>query len=68
MTEDGEAVELQANLEIPAELPLIAQSGAAGIGLLRSEFLFMNRETAARRDRRSSKTYRTIIEAMAATR
>ena len=30
VTTDGEAVELQANLEIPAELPLIAQAGAAG--------------------------------------
>ncbi len=63
-TADGEAVELQANLELPAELPLIAQSGAAGIGLLRTEFLFINRETlpdeAAQVD-----AYRAIIEAMA---
>ena len=44
ITRDGELVELQANLEIPAELPLIAQAGAQGIGLLRTEFLFMNRE------------------------
>jgi phosphoenolpyruvate-protein kinase (PTS system EI component) len=44
-TTDGEAVELQANFELPVELPLIAQSGAQGIGLLRTEFLFMNRET-----------------------
>jgi phosphotransferase system enzyme I (PtsI) len=44
VTTDGEEVELQANLEIPAELPLIAQAGAQGIGLLRTEFLFMNRE------------------------
>jgi phosphotransferase system enzyme I (PtsI) len=44
VTMDGEEVELQANLEIPAELPLIAQAGAQGIGLLRTEFLFMNRE------------------------
>jgi len=44
VTTDGEPVELQANLEIPAELPLIAQAGAQGIGLLRTEFLFMNRE------------------------
>ncbi len=44
ITTDGELVELQANLEIPAELPLIAQAGAQGIGLLRTEFLFMNRE------------------------
>ncbi|ONG55003.1 phosphoenolpyruvate--protein phosphotransferase [Pseudoroseomonas deserti] len=44
VTLDAEEVELQANLEIPAELPLIAQAGAQGIGLLRTEFLFMNRE------------------------
>jgi len=30
ITEDGEEVELQANLELPAELPLVAQAGAAG--------------------------------------
>jgi phosphotransferase system enzyme I (PtsI) len=63
VTLNGEAIELQANLEIPAELPLIAQAGAAGIGLLRSEFLFMNRETlpneAAQYD-----TYRSVVEAM----
>ncbi len=63
-TADGAAVELQANLEIPAELPLIAQAGAAGIGLLRTEFLFINREDlpdeAAQAD-----SYRAIVEAMA---
>ena len=63
MTADGEAVELQANLEIPAELPLIAQSGAAGIGLLRSEFLFMNRETLPD-EQAQAETYRSVIEAM----
>jgi len=63
VTEDGEAIELQANLEIPAELPLIAQSGAAGIGLLRSEFLFMNRETVPD-EQAQFETYRTVIEAM----
>jgi phosphotransferase system enzyme I (PtsI) len=62
-TEDGEAVELQVNLEIPAELPLIAQSGAAGIGLLRSEFLFMNRETLPD-EQAQYETYRGVIEAM----
>ncbi len=40
----GEAVELQSNLELPAELPLVVQSGASGIGLLRSEFLFIATE------------------------
>ena len=44
VTRCGVEIELQANLEIPAELPLIAQAGAHGVGLLRTEFLFMNRE------------------------
>ena len=62
-TLDGESVELQANLELPLELPLIAQSGALGIGLLRTEFLFMNRETMPDEDTQTD-TYRSIIEAM----
>ena len=62
-TEDGEVIELQANLELPIELPLIAQSGAVGIGLLRTEFLFMNRETVPEEDTQAD-TYRTVVEAM----
>jgi phosphotransferase system enzyme I (PtsI) len=62
-TLDGEPVELQANLELPLELPLIAQSGAHGIGLLRTEFLFMNRETVPD-ENTQAETYRSIIEAM----
>ncbi len=62
-TLDGEAVELQANLELPVELSLIAQSGAVGIGLLRTEFLFMNRETVPDEDTQAE-SYRAIIEAM----
>jgi phosphoenolpyruvate-protein phosphotransferase len=62
-TRDGEAVELQANLELPIELPLIAQSGAVGIGLLRTEFLFMNRETIPD-EATQTEYYRAIVEAM----
>ncbi|MDE2517536.1 MAG: phosphoenolpyruvate--protein phosphotransferase [Rhodospirillales bacterium] len=62
-TVDGETVELQANLELPVELPLIAQSGAQGIGLLRSEFLFMNRETVPDEEEQTE-NYRAIVEAM----
>jgi phosphotransferase system enzyme I (PtsI) len=59
----GESVELQANLELPAELPLIPQSGAAGIGLLRTEFLFIN---AARMPEEAEQEaiYRAVIAAM----
>ncbi len=62
-TQDNEPVELQANLELPVELPLIVQSGAVGIGLLRTEFLFMNRETLPDEDTQTE-TYRAIVEAM----
>ena len=63
VTLDGEAVDLQANLELPVELPMIAQSGATGIGLLRSEFLFMNRDTVPNEDEQAA-SYRTVIETM----
>ncbi|MSP29181.1 MAG: phosphoenolpyruvate--protein phosphotransferase [Acetobacteraceae bacterium] len=62
-TSDGTIVELQANLELPVELPLIAQSGAQGIGLFRTEFLFMNRETVPDEDTQTE-AYRQVVEAM----
>jgi phosphotransferase system enzyme I (PtsI) len=63
VTEDGAPIELQANLELPIELPLIAQSGAQGIGLFRSEFLFMNRETVPD-ENTQTEAYRSVVEAM----
>ena len=63
VTHDSVSVELQANRELPVELPLIVQSGAIGIGLLRTEFLFMNRETIPN-EATQTESYRTIVEAM----
>jgi phosphoenolpyruvate-protein phosphotransferase len=63
VTTDGEPVELMANLEIPAELPLIAQAGAQGIGLLRTEFLFMNREDLPDEEAQLA-AYGEVVEAM----
>jgi phosphotransferase system enzyme I (PtsI) len=62
-TTDHVPVELQANLELPFELPMIAQSGAHGIGLLRSEFIFMNRQTLPDEDTQA-RIYREIVQAM----
>ncbi|MEQ8355653.1 MAG: phosphoenolpyruvate--protein phosphotransferase [Kiloniellaceae bacterium] len=42
-TRDGQRVALQVNLELPRELEQTAQTGADGIGLLRTEFMYMNR-------------------------
>jgi phosphotransferase system enzyme I (PtsI) len=62
-TTDRVPIELQANLELPFELPMIAQSGAHGIGLLRSEFMFMNRAILPDEDTQT-RIYQDIVEAM----
>ena len=46
VTRDGVAISLQANVELPMEMDHVIDAGAAGIGLLRTEFMFMNRATA----------------------
>jgi phosphotransferase system enzyme I (PtsI) len=62
-TTDGQTVELMANLEVPLELPLIAQAGVDGIGLFRSEFMFMNRAQLPD-ENEQAEVYRAAIEAM----
>lgn len=44
ITLDGTGVVLQANIELPQDIPKVKENGATGIGLFRSEFLFMNRD------------------------
>ena len=44
VSSDGAHVTLQCNIELPNELPQAQEAGAEGIGLLRSEFLYMNRD------------------------
>lgn len=44
ITRDGVSVTLQANIELPRDAPAARGAGAAGIGLFRTEFLYMNRD------------------------
>src|SRR6516164_134159 len=44
VTRDGVEITLEANLELPVELPHAVANGAMGLGLVRSEFLYMNRD------------------------
>lgn len=44
ITRDDVHMTLQANVELPIEMTLVKTSGAEGVGLLRSEFMFMNRD------------------------
>jgi phosphotransferase system enzyme I (PtsI) len=44
-TLDGHVIHLQGNIELPEEAMSTAEHGGAGIGLYRTEFLFLNRTT-----------------------
>jgi phosphotransferase system enzyme I (PtsI) len=43
VTTDGTTVALHANIELPRDLDIALDAGASGVGLLRTEFMFMNR-------------------------
>ncbi len=43
-TLDGVAVKLHANIELPQDIEQVKDNGATGVGLFRSEFLFLNRD------------------------
>lgn len=45
VTLDGIEIDLQANIELPHDVDTVLEVGAAGIGLYRSEFLYLNRDT-----------------------
>jgi phosphotransferase system enzyme I (PtsI) len=63
ITRDGQRVGMLANLEMPRELEMALKSGAEGVGLLRSEFLFMNRADLPSEDEQLE-SYRAIVEGM----
>jgi phosphotransferase system enzyme I (PtsI) len=56
-------VHLHANIELPSDLEAVRASGAAGIGLFRSEFLFMNRRALPDEDEQYE-AYRVVVEGM----
>jgi phosphotransferase system enzyme I (PtsI) len=45
VTADGIAINLQANIELPSDCNEVSRLGASGVGLYRTEFLYMNRES-----------------------
>ena len=64
VTLDGQPVELLANIELPSDAPAALESGAVGVGLFRSEFLFMNRAGALPGEDEQYEAYRAAVEAM----
>ncbi len=63
-TIDGRHIELHANIELPDDLAQALESGASGVGLFRSEFLFLNREGLPSEDEQFE-AYRAVAEGMA---
>jgi phosphotransferase system enzyme I (PtsI) len=64
VTMDGQKVELHANIELPADAVAAVEAGATGVGLFRSEFLFMNREGELPGEDEQFEAYRAAVEAM----
>lgn len=64
VTLDGERVELHANIELPADAAGAIESGATGVGLFRSEFLFMNRGGELPSEEEQFIAYKAAVEAM----
>lgn len=62
-TLDGTKIELHANIELPDDLDQVKASGATGIGLFRSEFLFLNRDELPGEDEQFE-AYRKVAKEM----
>ena len=64
VTLDGQPVELLANIERPADVKAALAAGAEGVGLFRSEFLFMNRQSHLPGEDEQFEAYRYAVEGM----
>ena len=62
MTRDGKYITLHANIELPSESEKVTDFGATGIGLYRSEFLFLRNDAPTQDEQRDA--YRYILETM----
>jgi phosphoenolpyruvate-protein phosphotransferase (PTS system enzyme I) len=63
VTVDGVAIDLLANIEVPDDVVAAKASGAVGVGLYRTEFLFMNR-TEMPDEQEQFEAYKHVAEAM----
>jgi len=63
VTLDGKVVEINANIELPDEVPAVKQHGGQGIGLYRTEFFYMNRDDLPSEDEHYE-SYKYVAEQM----
>ncbi len=64
ITLDGQRIELLANIEQPGDAPAALRAGALGVGLFRSEFLFMGRNGTLPDEEEQYQAYRQAVEGM----
>lgn len=60
-TRDGRHIILSANIELPSEADAVAASGAEGVGLFRTEFLFLNKSVPPHEDEQYE-AYKLVAE------
>ena len=63
-TRDGRHIVLSANIELPDDVEAVKANGAEGIGLYRTEFLYLNRDTLPGEEEQYA-TYRKVAEQVA---
>jgi phosphotransferase system enzyme I (PtsI) len=61
---DHVAIELLANIELPEDATQAVDLGAIGVGLFRSEFLFMDRKQALPDEEQQYQEYRRVVDLM----
>ncbi len=60
-TRDGRRITLSANIELPGEVEQVIESGAEGVGLYRTEFIYMNRSDLPSEEEQFE-AYKTVLE------
>ena len=65
VTLDGHAIELIANIELPSDAQAVLDAGAVGVGLFRSEFLFMNRAGNLPGEEEQYEAYSKVVKSLA---
>jgi phosphotransferase system enzyme I (PtsI) len=64
VTLDAQQVRLMANIELPGDAAAALEAGAVGVGLFRTEFLFMNRTGGLPDEDEQFESYRAVVQAM----
>ena len=63
VTRDGQQIKLYANIELPGDIKAAQRSSASGIGLYRTEFLFMNRRDVPSEEEQF-RNYMKVVKAL----